>query len=107
MQGFGEQGHDTFDVRQYFVVPKAHHPKPVRGEPPIAPFVPQRIGMLSAVDFDHEPFLEADKVGNEIPKRHLPAKLETGKSPIPKCEPQFPLSVSHASTHRTRSPAHR
>ena len=38
--------------------------------------------MLSAIDFNHEPALEADKIQNVWPERNLPSKLDAVQSAI-------------------------
>jgi hypothetical protein len=48
-------------------------------EPPIAHSVASVIGVLAAIDFDHEPFFSADKIYDVRPDRLLAYEFKPGE----------------------------
>jgi len=55
--------------------------------------------VLTAIDFDDQMPLEADKIENEILKGHLAAEFEIRKAVIAEQLPNAQLSIGRLSTH--------
>jgi len=56
--------------------------------------------MLSAINLDHQPPFETNKVKNEGLEWHLPPKLYAVKPPIPQQKPKLSLCIRRDPTHR-------
>ena len=82
-KGCQDGGNDTFSVLQHVVIPKADHAKSMsaHGRGPDAVMI-DGLSMLPAVNFNDETTLKAAEVGDVAGYRILPAKLESGQSPV-------------------------
>jgi len=56
--------------------------------------------VLSAVDFDHDLPLEADKIQDVRSERNLPPKLDPIETAVPQHQPKLSFSVSRNAPHR-------
>src|SRR5262245_32639220 len=61
-----------------------------------------RRGVLIPIDLDDEPRLEAEKIGDVRPERHLSSELESAQTPIARAAPEFPRGIAG----RSARPAH-
>jgi hypothetical protein len=80
---------NSFDIFQHFIVPETEDTVSVLYEPAIALAVAVIFGMLSAIDFDHEPFLSTDKIGDIRPDRLLPNEFEPAQRSGTKIPPKL------------------
>lgn len=55
----------------------------------------QNVGMLSAVEFDHQPPVEADEIQKISPERRLPAEMIATLSQAAQTRPEATLLQRH------------
>jgi hypothetical protein len=72
---------NTFDISEHVIVPEAKNAIPVIDKPSVARGITLVIGVLTAVDFDDESLLAANKVGDVGPDRLLANELESTQPP--------------------------
>ena len=70
-------GEDALLVSRYFRIPESQHVITVCTERGVARPVPGIIRMLSAINFDDEPFLATNKINNVGADGLLPNEFET------------------------------
>jgi hypothetical protein len=91
----------SVDVR----IPITPHAKPLLKEDRIAMTIslgPIWETMLSTVDLDNEPMLQAGEVDDISSNRHLTAKMKPGRAQGAQCDPEFRLLRGHALAQGTR-----
>jgi len=69
---------NAFDISKYFIIPKAQHAVTMVGQPSITDRVARVCRVLTAVDFDDESLLAADKVNDVGTDRFLADEFEAG-----------------------------
>ncbi len=90
---------DTFDVLINFGHPESQHPKAHLAQPVISPrVVDELIAVVVAVDFEHKPCVQTDKVGEVGAKRNLAAKLASQQLPAAQAGPEPPFGPGHLPT---------
>jgi hypothetical protein len=100
MQDIKQNGQHTLKILQHIIIPEPQYDEAVVRKPDIAFAVALRFCVLAAIDFDHNAPLEAYEICDEAAHRHLPAKLEIGKSPITQSEPELEFRIGHALAER-------
>src|SRR5690606_38691258 len=68
-----------FRIPQDLVVPEPHHLEPRGTQKRIADRIAARAGVLAAIHFHHQPGLQAGKVGDVRPDRHLAPEPVSGQ----------------------------
>jgi len=71
-------------------------------QPPIAHSVALTFGMLAAINFDHEPLLSTNKIGDIGSDRLLPDEFESTKRPTAKVSPKLLLGASRMLAQPSR-----
>ena len=79
----GRSGKDCipnpFDILQDFIIPETQDTVAVLCEPSIARSVAAILGMLAAVDLDHEPLLSTNKIDDIRPDGFLAHEFESSQ----------------------------
>jgi hypothetical protein len=86
---------NSFQIRKHVVVPETHDPKAIFREPPIAPLISFRPGVLAAINFQNQSLFEAEEVGDVGSNRDLTPKLERLEPAIPQRKPKLPFGIGH------------
>jgi hypothetical protein len=98
LQRLPDQFFDGVTLLPKFVIPKSNDLKAVLLQP-ISPsaivFLLLRLGMLAAIEFQDQPSIEANEIGDEGAKRNLAPKFETGKAAVSQLGPKQAFAVGH------------
>jgi hypothetical protein len=86
---------NALDISQDIVVPKAQHPVSGGDHRLIADPISFALGVLSAVDFDNETTVLAQKVGHISVDRDLSPELSSANLPFAQFRPQQAFRVRH------------
>jgi hypothetical protein len=89
-------------VLQHLIIPEPQYAKPLIFEPTGPPAVGFVVGMLAAIDFDNEVFLEADEVDDIFSDHCLSLELCPVETMRAQEIPKPPLGVGHIATERFR-----
>ena len=66
----------TLEITQNFVIPKPQYPPTLRSQPAVTRRVGRAIGMLTTVQLDHQPALNAGEIDNVPAYRMLASKAQ-------------------------------
>jgi hypothetical protein len=89
LQRFDDLLHDSIYVFQHVVIPKSQDNKSLVTQPIITLRIIIRVfRMLSAINFNHQPFFQAHIIDNILPHWLLPAKFKTVNLPETKLLPE-------------------
>ena len=96
--------HHKFGTTQDLLIPEPQNPKPLLAQEP----APRRIrsfllSMLSAVQLNNQPTIEAAEVRDIISYRHLSPELHADQGSISENTPELALRISHFSPHPART----
>jgi hypothetical protein len=80
-------------ILPHIIVPEPHNPPALSFEPGRAPFVVFGRDVLAAIHLDHQPQLDAGKIGNERTDRMLAAEFVSSKAPIAQKTPKGALGI--------------
>src|SRR5690348_11993800 len=97
----------TLDVLDHLVIPESQNAKPIRLQAPRALLlIFIRIGVLAAIDLDHQPVPEADEVDDIALDRLLAAEFGAGLVPAQYLPNAF-LGIGRGSAQRAGDRGHR
>ncbi len=92
----------AFGIFQHIRIPVSRNSKSLRPNVGVPQFVCPRFHVLSAVNLDHQPSLEANEVENVRSKRRLPPKLDAVKTAVAQQKPKPPLDICRDAAHPAR-----
>src|SRR5712691_3899924 len=91
----------------HVVVPKSQHVKSILGKPAIAASILGRLGMLSAIHFDHEPRFVTKKIRHIGTDRNLAAEFCAGKAAVAQRVPELAFGIGQAGAQDASATARR
>jgi hypothetical protein len=86
---------DSIRTLKRIMIPETKDTEPCLFETPIAHSIPLIIRMLTAVDFDHKPDIEANEIQNEAFVRMLAPEFAAFDLTIAQNRPNTPLGIGH------------
>ncbi len=89
----------TIKILQNFIIPEAYSFEATLMKVCIAFLIKLRTGMLTTVDLDNQPSLQANKVENVMIKWHLPLEFQTVQPPATNYLPKHIFRQSRVFTH--------
>ncbi len=110
LQGAMDHFNHCVELLQDLGIPKAKYPVPLalkESRPP--PIFLEHLGMLLAIEFDHQPTLHTAEIGHERWDRVLPANLGASALPAAEAVPQSTFGVGlivAKATSVCRQPRH-